>query len=109
MYNFAIDIIKYMVSKEFCLSVLRKYFLDHKQEYGLDSMALFGSVARNEQTEESDVDVLYEGPANIILRIKMQEQLRTLLGCDVDIVRMRKSLVDSTFNKDIQQDLIYVA
>lgn len=98
-----------MVSKEFCLSVLRKFFLEHKKEYGLDSMALFGSVARNEQTEESDVDILYEGPANIIQRIEMQEKLRALLGCNVDMVRMRKNLIGSAFTKDIQQDLIYIA
>lgn len=98
-----------MISKEHCLNILRSYFIEHKAEYGLSNMALFGSVARDEQTEDSDVDILYEGDANILLRIKMQEQLKELLGCTVDMVRMRKNLLNSTFNKDIQRDLIYIS
>ena len=70
--------------------------------------ALFGSVVRNEQTEESDVDIAYEGEANLLLRSRMKQELESLFGCRVDIIRLRKQLVDSVFGQNIENDLIYV-
>ena len=32
-----------------------------ESRYGLTRLGVFGSVARDEQTEDSDVDVCYEG------------------------------------------------
>ena len=51
---------------------------------------LFGSVARNEANDDSDIDILvdldYEGGADFFLFIDMQEQLSALLGKKVDLV-----------------------
>jgi predicted nucleotidyltransferase len=71
-------------------------------------MALFGSVARNEQGEQSDIDVAYEGEANILLRSRMKRELEAVFGCQVDIVRLRTSLHNTTFEESIKKDLIYV-
>ena len=59
-----------------------------EQAFGVKSLALFGSVARNEATEASDVDLLVDfGKApsfrqytNALL------YLEDLLGCKVDLV-----------------------
>ena len=40
----------------------RQYLSEH---YGVSSMLLFGSVARNEQKEDSDVDVCVEMKPNL--------------------------------------------
>lgn len=66
------------------------------------------SQCRNEQTEESDVDIAYEGEANLLLRSRMKQELESLFGCRVDIIRLRKQLVDSVFGQNIENDLIYV-
>ncbi|MCD8270994.1 MAG: nucleotidyltransferase domain-containing protein, partial [Parabacteroides sp.] len=60
-----------MKTKKEYLELLRCYFLNNAKGYGVARMALFGSVVRNEQTENSDVDVAYEGDANILLRSRM--------------------------------------
>ena len=60
---------------------------------------------RNEQTEESDVDIAYEGEANLLLRSRMKQELESLFGCRVDIIRLRKQLVDSVFGQNIENDL----
>lgn len=73
-----------------------------------EDMALFGSVVRNEQTENSDVDVAYEGEANLLLRSRMKQELESLFGCKVDLVRLRKQLAGSDFGKNISKDLVYV-
>ena len=60
-----------MRSQKECIELLRGYFQNKAKDYGIVRMALFGSVVRNEQTEESDVDIAYEGEANLLLRSRM--------------------------------------
>lgn len=88
--------------------ILRQYFEGVAKQQGIVRMALFGSVARNEQTEWSDIDVAYEGEPNLFQRIRMKMDLEQLFNCKVDIVRLRKDLADTQFGDEIQKDLIYV-
>ena len=97
-----------MRSQKECIELLRGYFKNKAKDYGIVRMALFGSVVRNEQTEESDVDIAYEGEANLLLRSRMKQELESLFGCRVDIIRLRKQLVDSVFGQNVENDLIYV-
>ncbi len=52
------------------------------------SIKVFGSVARGDDREDSDVDFLVEfGPgASILDQVHLEADLRSLLGCDVDVV-----------------------
>ena len=43
------------------LELLRIYKTQFASKYGFKRLGVFGSVARGEQTEQSDVDVCYEG------------------------------------------------
>ncbi|MCF0195103.1 MAG: nucleotidyltransferase domain-containing protein [Bacteroidaceae bacterium] len=97
-----------MTSTSSYLNKIRLYYHQTAAAYGVRRMAVFGSVARGEQTETSDVDILYEGEPNILLRSRMKQELEILLGVPVDVVRMRKSLTDSFFLNNIKNDLIYV-
>ena len=97
-----------MVTKDECIRVLKAYLSEVSEKYGIKSMALFGSVARDEQTADSDVDILYEGAPNLLLRIKMQQELEDLLGVPVDLTRSRASISETPFAEDIAQDLIFV-
>ena len=45
------------------LNLLKSYKNIATSKYGLTKIGIFGSVARGEQTDESDVDVCYEGKA----------------------------------------------
>ena len=42
------------------ITLLRKYMAENASKYGIMRMGIFGSVARGEQTVESDVDVCVE-------------------------------------------------
>lgn len=90
------------------IRIFRDYFNDRAKGYGIRSMALFGSVARNEQTDGSDIDIMYEGEPNLFQRCQIKEELEAIFGIPVDLVRMRKSLQGSLFLKQIKKDLIYV-
>jgi hypothetical protein len=54
---------------------------------GVSSMSIFGSVARDEASPQSDVDVLIEldRPIGFFELFDIQDRLEELLGCKVDI------------------------
>lgn len=57
------------------------------QKYGLKSIAIFGSYARNQQTLESDIDILVEFNRQIGLEfIDLADELEELLNINVDLV-----------------------
>ena len=83
----------------------------HKQklfsEYPIKSLAIFGSYARREQKEESDLDILVEFNDKIGVRfIDLAEELEKLIGFKVDLVS-RKGVKDKYYQR-IQSDLTYV-
>lgn len=55
--------------------------------YGIRSIRIFGSVARREATEKSDVDFLVEFPPGTSLfdHAAFEEELAGLLKCPVDV------------------------
>ena len=53
----------------------RQYLSEH---YGVSSMLLFGSVARNEQKEDSDVDVCVEMKPNLFKQARLRENMNQL-------------------------------
>ena len=67
----------------------REYLSEH---YGVSSMLLFGSVARNEQKEGSDVDVCVEMKPNLFKQAGVKCYLQEMLGYPVDVVRMRENM-----------------
>ena len=67
----------------------RQYLDEH---YGVSSMRLFGSLARNEQREDSDVDICVEMTPNLFRQAGVKAYLQELLGCEVDVVRMRERM-----------------
>jgi len=70
-------------------------------------MALFGSYARSEQTESSDVDIIVEFNGRIGSNfIVLANELEKYLGKKVDLVS-RKGIKERYFDT-IEQDLIYV-
>lgn len=59
------------------------------KQFGVCSLRLFGSVARNEHTSASDVDICVETETpNPFLIMDLKEYPENLFGCSVDIVRL---------------------
>ena len=57
------------------------------KEFGVKSLALFGSVARNEARLDSDVDLLveFEKPVGLFTFMRLQRYLEGILNCSVDL------------------------
>jgi predicted nucleotidyltransferase len=63
----------------------------HQQEltrFAVKSLAIFGSVARDEAWPDSDVDILVEfnKPVGLFEFVRLKDYLETLLDCPVDLV-----------------------
>ena len=78
-----------------------------KQRFGVRSMQLFGSVARNEQHDGSDVDICVDMSPKLLLIIELKQYLENLLGCPVDIVRKHRNM-NEFLQTQIEKDGIYV-
>ena len=57
-------------------------------DFGISSLAVFGSVARDTAGPASDIDVLVEfkNPVGLFTFVRVQQHLESLLGCRVDLV-----------------------
>ncbi|ELS04743.1 putative nucleotidyltransferase [Xenococcus sp. PCC 7305] len=57
--------------------------------YGASNIRIFGSVARDEATKNSDIDFLMdiEPGKNLLNRIALIQDLEDLLGCKVDVAK----------------------
>ena len=73
------------------LKEAKKILNSHKKDLtqmGVQSLALFGSVARNEGTPKSDVDILidFDSKKGMFMFIDLKDYLENLLDCKVDLV-----------------------
>ena len=93
-----------MKSQDEILSLMRRYKPTAQKKYGMTRIGIFGSVARGEQTDDSDVDVCYEGEAPSLLTL---DKIQVELGCRVDLVRVRDNM-NSLLRKRILSEGIYV-
>ena len=97
-----------MKSKTEILNLLSLYKPTAQRKYGMTRIGIFGSVARGEQNDQSDVDICYEGVAPSLLTLDMiQTELEQLLECKVDLVRVRNNM-NSLLRQRISRDGIYV-
>ena len=71
-------------------------------------MGIFGSAARNELTNDSDIDIYVQTETpNPFVIIHMKDDLETILGRRVDIVRIRE-FMNKTLKNRIEKEGIYV-
>ncbi|MCD8268341.1 MAG: nucleotidyltransferase family protein [Parabacteroides sp.] len=90
------------------INLLRDFKMKQAAKYGILKMGVFGSVARGEQNEDSDVDVYIEGDIKGLFALAgIKNDLEDLLGCRVDIVRLRDRM-DTFLRKRIQKEGVYV-
>ncbi len=82
---------------------------DELARFHVKSLALFGSVARDEAGPESDVDLLveFEGPATFDQYIELKYLLEELLGRPVDLVTAKA--VKPRLRPHMERDLLRVA
>ena len=87
--------------------ILLKHKSGLRERFKVKEIGIFGSYARNEQTEDSDVDILveFEEPVGLLF-VHLADFLEEILQCRVDLVT--KEGIKPNRRKYIMEDLIYV-
>ena len=97
-----------MLELQDCIIKLTDFKNAFAQKFGITKLGIFGSVARKENTENSDIDIVVEvAKPSLQLMYELREALIQLFNCKVDVVRFRDSLRPH-FKSNIQKDVIYV-
>jgi len=90
------------------LAVLGQHKDEMGRRFGVRSLALFGSHARDQARAGSDIDILveFDGPATSARYFGLQFFLADLLGAPVDLVT--KKAVRPQLRPFIERDAIHV-
>ncbi len=96
------------MTKDRIIFLLKKH-KDDLLNFQINSLSLFGSVARGETTPNSDVDLLVEfaNPPTFDLYMNLKFFLEDLFNCKVDLITTTG--IRSEIKNHIQKDLILVA
>lgn len=89
------------------IELLKQYKESNADKYGIAKIGIFGSVARGMQNKNSDVDIyMVSKPLSLFTMVRIKGELQELLGCSVDIVRLRDRM-NSLLRKRIEEEGIY--
>ena len=88
------------------LSYLKENKERFRDVYGVSSMALFGSYARDEAREDSDIDLLVEMPSKMSSFFGLKRVIENDLGKTVDMGYFKTLRL--FIKKHIENEMIYV-
>jgi predicted nucleotidyltransferase len=89
--------------------ILLKHKMEFSKKYGIKEIGIFGSFARGEEKEISDIDVYIEFEKPIGWEfVDLCEELEILLGTKVDVLTKNAVLRKPLLWESIKEDLIYV-
>ena len=80
-----------------------------REKFGVQSLQLFGSVARDEATSSSDVDLLvaFNRPTGYFGLFSLQDYLENLLDCSVDLGTAES--LRPRIKENVMKDALHVA
>lgn len=94
--------------KDEALRILAEHKPELVRRFGITDLALFGSTARDEARDDSDIDVMveFEGRSTAKRYFGVQFYLEDLLHREIDLVQ--KEVVRAELKPYIERDLIHV-
>ena len=95
-------------NRETILRELRRIKPDLAKLYGVTKIGIFGSFARNEIREDSDVDVVVEmREPDLFYMVHIKETLEESFKMPVDVIRYRE-MMNSRLKARIDREAVYV-
>jgi predicted nucleotidyltransferase len=90
------------------LSSLKNLKGEVAREYSVKTIGVFGSVARSEETEQSDVDLLVEfsKPVGFVTFMRLENFLSERLGERVDLVT--EDSLKPMIRQEVLAEVVYV-
>jgi len=89
------------------LLILRKHQPELQRKYPISRLGVFGSYARGEATEKSDIDIAVEINAPMGLNfVDMADEIEDLFGIKTDVVPKRS--IKPQYLVNVEKDIVYV-
>ncbi len=90
------------------LHILKDFKEKNTDKYGILTLGIFGSVARNSFVTDSDIDIVIRTiKVDLFLLVHLKEELEKLFGTHIDIIRYRNRM-NKYLKKHIDEEAIYV-
>lgn len=89
-----------MSEKVYTIEEIKEMIYDILKKYGIEKAYLFGSYARGEANQQSDVDIMIKkGNLKTLLQLSaLSHEIEQILKKQIDIV------IEETYTKDIKYD-----
>ena len=95
------------IDKTNILNYLKEHYSEFKSKYNVEQIGLFGSYARDEATENSDIDIYVEFKNKTFKNISgLWVFLEELYNKKIDLMHKHKRSNGAIFDK-IQKEVIY--
>jgi len=98
------------MQKQDILNHLKSHQKYYSDKFGIHFIGLFGSFARDEANENSDIDILYKiengKKLSMFKYLELNKQLEELFHKKIDLVRYEK--LKPQIKDYIQKDIVYV-
>lgn len=95
------------MKKEKLIDILRNYKNERASYYGIMTIGIFGSTARGNAREESDVDIVLRiREPDLFMLVGIKEELEERLHHPVDIVAYRDNM-NVFLKKRIDEEAVY--
>jgi uncharacterized protein len=96
------------VNRDEIIAFLHDFKNRYAEKYGIISLGVFGSVARGELRDDSDVDICVSTRTpDPFLLVHFKEEIEGSLRRRVDIVRLRDKM-NPFLKKRIEQEAVFV-
>ncbi len=90
------------------LKLLKRYKIENAEKYGIHNLGIFGSFSRDEQQEDSDIDIVIEtAEPDPFKLVHIKEDLEAVFNKNIDLIRKRDKM-NPYLLKRINKDAIYV-
>ncbi len=90
------------------IKTLKEFKAKYAQKYGMLTLGVFGSVARDDIKKESDVDVVVKLEKQDLFNIiGIKQDLEEMLHIPVDVISYREKMNDFLKNR-IDKETVYV-
>ena len=96
------------MKKDEIIRALRSFIALNRDRYEIIRLSVFGSAARDDMNEQSDIDVVVElGKPDLFYLVGIKQDLEEKFRMPVDIVRYRDTM-NGFLKKRIDKEAVYV-
>lgn len=90
------------------LTQIKEYKDENAKKYGIISLGVFGSIARNESSKKNDVDIVVTiQQPNLFTLSRIRIELEEVIHTHVDLINYRNKM-NSFLKKRIDKEAVYV-